>query len=118
MGQKKIKRSKTGSTEVDPNLAEVDEERAMEFDIDEEEKEIVLVHHYRRKWGDEVDADIDHLYTVEAAEELVSVLIRMIEELKRLKIIERDERLLQISKLTPIPIEGNPLQGPNNIEGK
>jgi len=118
MGQKKIKRSKTSAPEVDPNLAEVDEERAMEFEIDEEEKEIVLVHHYRRKWGDELEGDVDHIYSVREAEELVGILVQMIHEVKQLIINERDAKLLEIAKATLTPIEGNPLQGPNNIEGK
>jgi len=116
MGQKKIKRSKTSVPEVDPNLDEVDEDRAMEFDLDEGSKEIIIVHHYRRKWGDEVDADIDHIYTIDEAADLVNILIRMIEDLKKMIIEERNALLVE--KATPTPIEGNPMQGPNNIEGK
>jgi hypothetical protein len=118
MGQKKIKRSKTGVAAVDPKLDEVSEDRAMEFEIDEETKEIIIVHHYRRKWGDEFDADIDHMYTIEEAGELVGVLIHMIDDVQKLKIAERDMKLVEVEKRTPEPIEGNPLQGPNNIEGK
>jgi len=116
MGQKKIKRKPTGSPIIDPKLDEVDEDRAMEFDIDEESKEIIIVHHYRRKWGDEMDGDIDHIYTIEEAGELIGVLAHMIEDVKKMIAAERDALLVE--KATPIPIEGNPLQGPNNIEGK
>ena len=105
---KKIKRSKTGAPAVDPNLDEVDEDRAMEFDIDEESKEIIILHHYRRKWGDEFDADVDHIYTVEEAGSLISVLLNLIEEVKHMMAIERDALLVE--KSTPIPIEKNPLK--------
>jgi hypothetical protein len=115
VGQKKIKRSKTGQPAIDPNLEEVGEDRAMEFDIDEDTKEIIIVHHYRRKWGDEVDADIDHIYTIEEAGDLIRVLSNMIEDVK--KLINEERNALLVEKATPKPIEGNPLQGPNNIEG-
>jgi len=118
MGQKKIKRSKTGLPPVDPQLDEVEEERAFEIQIDEQDKEIVLMHHYRRKWGDEFDSDIDHCLNIQEASELVGALIGAIEVLKKLMIAERDALLVDIEKRTPEPIEGNPLQGPNNIEGK
>lgn len=112
---KKIKRKPIGSPYIDPNLEEVGEDRGMEFDIDEETKEIIIVHHYRRKWGDDFDADIDHMYTIEEAGQLINVLVNMIEDVNKIIMIERDEIL--VKKSTPIPIEGNPLQGPNNIEG-
>jgi hypothetical protein len=117
---KKIKRKPTGMPYVDPMLDKVDEDRAMEFDIDEETKEIIIVHHYRRKWGDEMDADIDHIYTIEEAGELISVLVNMIETVKNMDemnmVAIRDALLVE--KSTPTPIEGNPMQGPNAIEGK
>lgn len=116
MGQKKIKRSKTGPPAVDPQLDEVDEERAFEIQIDEEEKEIVLTHHYRRKWGDEFDADIDHCLNIEEASEFVAALLGAIDVLNKIAIVERDTVLVE--KSTPRPIEGNPMQGPKNIDEK
>jgi hypothetical protein len=112
---KKIKRSKTGAPAVDPNLEDVGEDRAMEFDIDEETKEIIIVHHYRRKWGDEFDSDTEHIYTLSEVKDLVSILIRLMDEVQRMMVAERDALL--IHKSTPNLIEGNPLQGPKNIEG-
>lgn len=116
MGQKKIKRSKTGMTEIDPRLEEVEEDRAFEIELDEEEKEIVLVHHYRRKWGDELEGDVEHCLNIQEADDLIGALVNGVEILK--KIIIAENNALLIEKSTPAPIEGNPLRGPNNIEGK
>jgi hypothetical protein len=114
MGQKKIKRSKVEGTYVDPELEEVDEERAFEIEADEETNEILLVHHYRRKWGDDFDSDVEHGLNLQEAKNLVSVILRWIDmEETRLKSI-----IGIPDKSTPIPIEGNPMQGPNNLDGK
>lgn len=109
---KKIKRSKTEGTYVDPNLEEVEEDRAFEIEYDEETNEILLVHHYRRKWGDDFEGDVEHGMNISEAKELVVVMLRLIDLMdSRLRVTIKE-------KSTPIPIEGNPLQGPNNIEGK
>jgi hypothetical protein len=106
---KKIKRKPTGPPMVDPKLEEVGEDRAFEIELDEETNEIIFVYHYRRKWGDDMDGDVEHGLNMEEAMEMVNVMITMIDETKK--------RLL-VEKATPIPIEGNPMQGPQNIEGK
>lgn len=108
MGQKKIKRSKTGIPAVDPNLEEVDEERAFEIEIDEDEKEVVLVHHYRRMWGDEMDADVEHCLNVQEAGEFIGALINAIDVIQKLTVAERDAQLVE--KATILPEEKNPLK--------
>ena len=40
---------------IDLNLEEVDEEHSFEIEYDEETNEVLLVHHYRRQWGDGFD---------------------------------------------------------------
>lgn len=106
MGQKKIKRGKTEGHYVNPELEEVDEDRSFELESDEDTNEILLVHHYRRKWGDEMDSDVEHGLNLEEAKDLVAILVQWIEmtELK-LKVISK-----VVEKATPIPIEGNPLK--------
>lgn len=101
---KKIKRSKTGGEYVDPNLEEVDEDRAFEIELDEESNEILFVHHYRRKWGDGFDSDIEHGFTVEEAGQVVSVMLQMIEDIQMRAMANIAE------KATPTPIEKNPLR--------
>jgi hypothetical protein len=109
MGHKKIKRKPTGSPIIDPNLEEVDEERAFEIELDEESKEVVLVHHYRHAWGDEMDADVEHVLNIEEASDLIGALINGIEVLKKLK--EAEKMQVLVEKKTPEPIEGNPMRG-------
>jgi hypothetical protein len=106
---KKIKRKPIGAPYVDPELEEVGEDRAFEMELDEETNEILFVHHYRRKWGDEFDSDVEHGLNMEEAAEVVNVMINMMDEVKKKLLVE---------KVTLTPIEGNPMQGPQNIEGK
>jgi hypothetical protein len=98
---KKIKRKPTGIPYVDPELEEVGEDRAFEIELDEETKEILFVHHYRRIWGDEFDADVEHGLNMEEAMEVVNVMINMMDEIKKSTVVE---------KLTPEPIEKNPMK--------
>lgn len=98
---KKIKRKPTGAPYVDPELEEVGEERAFEIELDEDTKEILFVHHYRRQWGDEFDADVEHGLNMEEAMEVVNVMINMMDAMKKLTIEE---------KATPEPVEGNPMK--------
>jgi hypothetical protein len=86
---------------VDPELEEVGEERAFEIELDEETNEIVFVHHYRRKWGDDMDSDVEHALNMEEAMEVINVMINMIDEIKKRVLIE---------KSTPEPVEGNPMK--------
>jgi hypothetical protein len=109
MGQKKIKRSKTGVPAVDPMLEEVGEERAAEIEYDEETDEAIFVFHYRRKWGDDMDADVEHGYTMQETKEIVTVLMEIIEESKKQAMTNA------IEKSTPSTEEGNPLKG-NKIQ--
>lgn len=101
---KKIKRNKTSAPMVDPMLEDVGEERAAEIEYDEETNEAIFVFHYRRIWGDEFDADIEHGYTMEETNQIVTVLMSIIEESK--------EKVIQnvIEKSTPRIEEGNPMK--------
>jgi len=101
---KKIKRSKTSAPEVDPKLEEVGEERAAEIEYDEETDETIFVFHYRRIWGDEFDADVEHGYTMAETRELVTVLTDILEESKARAMTNA------IEKSTPSVEEGNPLK--------
>lgn len=107
-------RKKVEGAYVDPHLAKVEEPRGIEIVFDEENYEVVFVCHYRRKWGDEFDADIDHGYTLEATNRMILVLMEMVERLS-LKVMEQTGL---IEKSTPEPKEGNPAQGGQNYEGK
>jgi hypothetical protein len=98
---KKIKRKPTGVPFIDPELEEVGEERAFEIELDEETNEIVFVHHYRRIWGDEMDADVEHGLNMEEAMEVVNVMIVMMDSVKKKLLVE---------KATLVPIEGNPMK--------
>lgn len=101
---KKIKRSKTAGEYVDPNLEEVGEERAAEIEYDEDTHETLFVFHYRRKWGDEFDSDIEHGYTMQETKELIVVLMDIVDEdTKRVT-----SRLPE--KSTVLPEEKNPLK--------
>ena len=107
---KKIKkRGKVSEEYVDPELEEVSDDRGFEVELDEETNEIIFVHHYRRKWGDEFEADTEHALNMDEAGELIGVMVSMMEHVKSKLLVE---------KSTPTPIEGNPMQGPQNIEGK
>lgn len=111
MSKKIKKRSNIGNEYVDPNLEEVEEDRGFEVELDEDTNEIVFVHHYRRKWGDEIDADMEHVLNMEESVELVGMMVSMIESVK-------NKLLMQKAMSTPIPVEGNPAQGPQHYEGK
>jgi len=109
---KKIKRSKTGSPTIDPNLEEVDEDRAFEIELDEDSNEILFVHHYRHKWGDGFDSDIEHGFTIEEAKQMVVVLLQMIED------VENTRKQNLQKKSTPELLEGNPIKEYKNVDGK
>jgi hypothetical protein len=107
---KKIKRSKIEGVYKDPNLEEVGEERAFEIELDDETNEVIFVNHYRQKWGDGFDADIEHGFNIVEAEQIVIVIMQMIKYLKEKNIATVAE------KVTINPTEGNPLQNNNKIE--
>lgn len=98
---KKIKRKPIGQVHVDPELEEVGEDRAFEIELDEETNEIIFVHHYRRKWGDGMDSDVEHGLNMEEAGELIGAMMSMMDEVNK--------RLL-VEKSTPELIEGNPMK--------
>jgi len=98
---KKIKRKPTGAPYIDPELEEVGEERAFEIELDEETKEILFVHHYRRKWGDEMDSDVEHGLNMEEAMEVVNVMINMIDVIKQNIVVD---------KVLPLTEEKNPMK--------
>lgn len=93
-------------------LEDVGEDRAFEVELDEEAEEIVMVHHYRRKWQDDFDADIEHVLTLEEAEDLVSTLVQMTEILRKARMEKAIETVGE--KSTIEPIEKNPMQGNNS----
>lgn len=106
---KKIKKRPVSQEPVDPQLEEVGEERAFEVEYDEDTNEIIFVHHYRRKWGDEFDADVEHGLNMEEAAELIGVMINIMEMVKKKLLIE---------KVMNTPEEENPLKGPKDIGDK
>ena len=105
---KKIKKRPISQEPVDPNLEAVEEERAFEVEFDEDDNEIIFVHHYRRKWGDGFDADVEHGLNMEEAAELIGVMTNIMEMVKKKLLIE---------KVMNTPQEGNPLQSNKNTEG-
>lgn len=110
---KKIKKRPNSVPEIeDPGLEEVSEDRAFEVELDEETNEIIFVHHYRRKWGDGFDSDIEHSLNMEEAGELIGVMATMIEAVRNKIMIQT-----AMQKSTPSPVEGNPMRGPKDIEG-
>ena len=108
---KKLKKRPVSAEPVDPNLEDVDEDRAFAIELDEELNEVVMVHHYRRKWGDGFDADVEHGLNIEEARTLVSILLDLITAM--------DQRVKSdlVEKATLEPIEGNPLRGPKKMDG-
>lgn len=102
---KKIKRKPISEEVTDPMLEEVGEERAFEIELDEEDREIVFVHHYRRKWGDEFDADVEHGLNIEEAGQVVGVMLQMIQEIQ-----DNTKKDKLVEKSTPDMKEGNPLK--------
>jgi hypothetical protein len=103
---KKIKRSKVEGVYVDPNLEDVGEERAFEIELDEETEEILFVHHYRQKWGDGFDSDIEHGFSIEEANQIVVAMLDLIEEVQK----KRKAEIEMPEKSTPELIEGNPIK--------
>lgn len=101
---KKIKRSKVEGAYQDPNLEPVGEDRAFEIEMDEETNEVIFVHHYRIKWGDGFDADIEHGFGVEEANDIVVAMLDIIEEIRKKALTKLPE------KSTPDLIEGNPIK--------
>lgn len=95
---------------VDPHLEEVGEEHAFEIEYDEETNEVVLVHHYRNKWGDGFDADIEQGLNIEENSALISTLMEILEEQKKQVIAIAVQKGVLVEKLTPEPIESNPLK--------
>ena len=96
---------------IDPNLEEVDEEHAFEIEYDEETNEVLLVHHYRRQWGDGFDADVEHAYDIEQNTGLITELMEILEKQKQKVINFAIQKGLIIEKSTSTLIEGNPAQG-------
>lgn len=103
---KKVK--KLAKQIIDPNLEEVDEEHSFEIEYDEETNEVLLVHHYRRQWGDGFDADVEHAYDIEQNTGLISELMEILEKQKQKVIDFAIAKGLIIEKSTPELIEGNP----------
>jgi hypothetical protein len=107
-------------TYVDPNLMpveEIGEERTFEIELDEDENEIVFVHHYRIAFGDGFDADIEHGFDIDDARSIVSVMLGMIDEIQAKLNKEKEEAIANsgLEKSTPEPIEGNPIKGSKNV---
>lgn len=103
---KKIKRSKIEGQYVDPNLEPVGEERELEVELDEETDEILFVCHYRIKWGDGFDADIEHALSIEEANDMIVAMLSMIEEVQS----KRKAAANIPEKSTPELVEGNPIK--------
>ena len=96
---------------VDPNLEVVDEEHAFEIYYDDETNEAILVHHYRRNWGDEFDADVEHGYDIEQNTRLINNLMDILGQQKKSVINKAISVGLLIEKSPPSIEEGNPAQG-------
>lgn len=108
---KKIKRNPEMDDLAKRNAAQLEdvgEERAFEVELDEETQEVVFVHHYRRKFGDDFDADVEHCMVLEEAHDLVNTLIQMVEELKKLRIAQ--VATMVVEKPTVELIEKNPMK--------
>lgn len=94
----------------DPKLEQVDEEHAFEIEYDEETNEAVLVHHYRRQWGDGFDADVEHGWSIDDTQAVILELTEILELQKKKLLDQAISQGLLIQKSTPEMIEGNPLQ--------
>lgn len=105
---KKIKKRPVSPEPVDPNLEDVGEERAFEVELDDEANEVVFVNHYRQKWGDGFDADVEHGLTLEEAKGLMGVLYSMIEVLERKALAESG--VGKVEKSTIALVEKNPMK--------
>ena len=109
---KKIKKMAKQMPIIDPNLEEVEEEHSFEIEYDEETNEALLVHHYRRQWGDGFDADVEHAYDIEQNTDLINDLMEILERQKQKVINKAIAAGLLIQKSTPEMIEGNPSISP------
>ena len=102
----------------DPNLEQVDEEHAFEIEYDEETNEAVLVHHYRRQWGDGFDADVEHGWGIEQNSYCIQQLMGIL-ELQKQKVLQSAMSAgLVVEKSTPELKEGNPLKENKNVDGE
>lgn len=106
MSNKKVKKEQQLTPTQDPMLEPVDEDRAFEIEYDEETNEVVLVMHYRRHWGDDMDADVEHGLTLEENNSLICSLMEILEVQKQKTIIQKGT-VLEV-KSTPELVEGNP----------
>lgn len=104
MAKKIKKRPNMGVVPVDPDLEEVDEDRAFEIEMDDELNEILFVHHYRRKWGDEFDADIEHGFNMDESRAVIGVMLQI------MQVIENKIKAQMGQKVTPEPVEKNPMK--------
>jgi hypothetical protein len=103
---KKIKQRPISAAPVDPMLEEVGEERAFEVELDEETNEILFVHHYRRKWGDDFDADVEHGLNMDEARALIGIMLQLITMVEQ----KVKTELGVVEKATPLAVEKNPLK--------
>lgn len=111
---KKIKKRANSVLEVqDPELEEVDENRQFEIEEDEETNEVIFVHHYRRRFGDNFEADVEHAMNYEEAGEMVGIVTQIMDRIQSRVMLAN-----AVGKIVPESKEGNPLQGPNNLDGK
>jgi hypothetical protein len=107
MSNEKVKKKKIAPTE-DPKLEQVDEDRSFEVEYDEETNEAVFVMHYRRHWGDEMDADVEHALTMEENNSLIVSLMEIL-EWQRATLLSQRGTVLEV-KSTPDLTEGNPVK--------
>ena len=103
---------------IDPNLEEVDEEHAFEIEYDEETNEAVLVHHYRRQWGDGFDSDVEHGWGIEQNSYCIQQLMGILELQKQKVLHSAMVAGLVVTKSTPDMKEGNPIKSYKDVETK
>jgi hypothetical protein len=113
MANEKIKKKQLTPT-VDPKLEPVDEERSFEVEFDEETNEVVFVMHYRRHWGDEMDADVEHGLTLEENNHLIVTLLEYLEAQKT-NLLMRRGTVMEV-KSTHELVEGNPVRKYKKID--
>ena len=113
---KKMKKQIVIAPTHDPNLEEVTEDRAMEIEYDEETNEAVIVHHYRRQWGDGFDADVEHGFSIEENSDLIGTLMSILNAQKQhaLVLVATETALTEKSTLSPI----EKLPGETKLEAK
>lgn len=108
MGNKHVKKKKGLAPTQDPYLEPVDEDREFEVEYDEETNEVVFVMHYRRHWGDDMDADVEHGLTMEDNNSLICSLMDIL-EVQKSRILQQQGTVLE-AKSTPELVEGNPVR--------